>query len=354
MSDKETLLSQLTDICKELIVKHGVKHKHIISKIHDTLVKEAANLPKIQVLYNNAYGGFEYSEQFMDFVHQFRPSDNVYDEYNKNARVCNVQHIIPFAKHCLTMYPYIEDLLYLYEHYNLSNVLDIVVDVVNTKRYITKLRNRIDVYTELHGNKKYHGNTIVDDEIITRDPPKQSLIGFPAYKYLHYISLTQEKINTSKSRIDKNVTKGGLLIGSNVFDDMTTIVKQLVDDDVQYRNVSPSLRTTFLTAIKKYGEQDHYIWVNSSNNYNEKAMRYLLIKKKEIEQLPEPKDGMIYDFLITHDYLPINQSVYDGMLMKFGLICASDIYCSLKIGEVPALVDWKIEEYDGSETLVTL
>ena len=350
MNEKDTLLSQLDVICKELIVNQGVKHKHIITHIHDTLVKEAANLPKIQVLYNNAYGGFEYSRHFRDFVHQSSSSCDVYDD---KTRVSCVKYIIPFAKLYLEKYPYIKDLLYLYEHYKLSKVIDIVVSVVHNKQYITKLRNRIDVYDELLNNKKYHGDEVVNDDIIDRDPPKKDLIGCPAYKYLHFISLTQEKISRTQSIIEKNITKGSSLIGHDVFDDMTSIVRQIVDDDGLYPKVSPSHPSTFLKAVEKFGEQDYKIWIKNSK-FNEKVMRYLLIKKKDVEQLPEAKDGMIYDFLITHDYLPIDHSVYDSMVNKFGLQCASGLYCSLVIGEVPALVDWKIEEYDGQETLIIL
>ena len=61
-------LEEFQKLAVELILQEGVSQTQLIDAIRQALMKEAAGLPPVQVLYNCIYGGISYSDEFTSFL----------------------------------------------------------------------------------------------------------------------------------------------------------------------------------------------------------------------------------------------------------------------------------------------
>lgn len=353
MADIESLQKILNATVLSLVKDCGIKHKDIITQIHDCLEKASSELPPLQILYNNEHGGFRFSQQFRQYMQVTKNKyciDEIIDE-----RIQCVQFIKPFGEHCLYMYPYLKDLLYIYTYYNVKYVIELADSVQYRTNKLSKLLKRYKVLNINLEDSKTHGNKHINEENCYNYlyAKNQDINGFTKDSYLYLINILNGDICEAQNQINLNVTQAQQAISPDIFDDMVKVLTQVAKDKVH--STSSPHYSAFLDAIEKYGEQDTKIWnIYTQSKYLEKAMLYLLIKKNETKDLHKEKDGMIFDFLITKDYIPIDKSIYEKVLTIFSLQCASDTYCSLSIGKVPQLVDWTIGEYDGLESIVQM
>lgn len=353
MADIESLQKNLNVTVLSLVKDYGIKHNDIINQIHDCLETASSELPPLQILYNNMHGGFGFSPQFKQFIQVTKHKYGI-DEITDERIQC-VQFIKPFGEHCLNMYPYLKDLLYIYTYYNVKCVIELADSVqFRTNKLNTLLKRNEALHTNLENSKSHGKKHIYADNCYKYLYAKnQDINGLSKDSYLYLTNVLSEDICEAQNQINLNVTQAHQLISTDMFDDMVNVLTQLAKD--KSRLTSSRNYIFFLDAIEKYGEQDTMIWnIDSQSKYLEKAMLYLLIKKNEAKDLHKEKDGMVFDFLITKDYIPIDKSVYEKMLTIFSLQCASGTYCSLSIGEVPQLVDWTIGEYDGLESIIQM
>lgn len=353
MADIESLQNILNATVLSLVKDYGIKHKDIITQIHDCLEKAASELPPLHILYNNMHGGFGFSEQFKQYMNLTNKNYDIDGIYNE--RIQSVQFIKPFGEHCLNMYPYLKDLLYINTYYNVEYIIGLAGSVQFRTDELNKLLKRNEALNIHLENSKSYGSKHVNAENSYNYlyAKNQDINGLTKDSYLYLTKVLNEYICEAQNQINKNVTRAHQLISTDIFDDMVNVLTQFAND--KSRLTSSSNNISFLDAIEKYGEQDTKIWnVDNQSMYLEKAMLYLLIKKNETKDLHKEKDGMVFDFLITKDYIPIDKSIYEKMLTIFSLQCASDTYCSLSIWEVPQLVDWTIGEYDGLESIVQM
>ncbi|KAG5187315.1 hypothetical protein JKP88DRAFT_243829 [Tribonema minus] len=102
-------------------------------------------------------------------------------------------------------------------------------------------------------------------------------------------------------------------------------------------------------------------------NYSDEFLEFSVTQKiacrkqkmSDFGKLMAQQDAAAYDaFLNSKDQGPhpcrrCHYDVYDDMTdyVKYGLHCASGVFCTLSIAKVPHYVDWKKSEYDGLESI---
>jgi hypothetical protein len=125
------------------------------------------------------------------------------------------------------------------------------------------------------------------------------------------------------------------LYEENIAELVKLLKKQFTDEQINNMiQISKTIINSYCTnisfqdAIINYGELNHNIWQYTYKKFNYIAMYYLIMDKSII-----------------------NKTVHDKLYLELGLTFAAD-RCKLSIIDIPATSDWKIEEYDGFETIV--
>lgn len=67
-SSADNAIAELSAKAVDLVLRHNVHPEKISQAISRGLREEAESLPRLEVLYNDTYGGFEYSEEFDKFL----------------------------------------------------------------------------------------------------------------------------------------------------------------------------------------------------------------------------------------------------------------------------------------------
>lgn len=354
---------------KDLIVNLGVSHKEILNDIHNAVVELGKSLPRIQVLYNSAYGGYGLSNAFMKYIEKYEPELEKHElgKYSKEFRIEAVKHILPFGLEILKQYPFLIHLLVIYNHYNFNTILDNISSIHFNETTLELFYNRkeqlesILTNPTLHGNNKASVNWIDDDSESESDSKydKVSLYDIAHYKYHSLIGFTKETYEKAieyitkeiETKLNNNEKYKAKCIECNITEEMFNDIKQVVFNiKKEEEHTRDKYDISFIDAIEKYGIYDNKVW-KSQNRYNKNAMQYLLIKSKNY--IPQDTDGKHFlDFALSNKYITINTDDYNNIVKAFALECASSRYCSLKIGEVPQYVSWYIGEYDGKESIV--
>lgn len=395
MSSKDFIKKQLLDNMKNLLVNHGVSHKEIIDDIHDEIIELSKTLPKFEVLYNNAYGGYGFSKEFILFVKQNQQesteSINPYEyTYDTIFRREAVQYILPFGNYILDKYPILKAILVIYHHSKLNDIVSTINSMYYTQDKLKALYKRRDelgccLSTEyLHGNKMIKMESLDDnsnngdinddnDNSDTSDTSDTSdeynIYGETVYALLHYNHVDfegytkkcyEELLVAMDKEVDETLTKldekktncisKHKLTDTN-FDEIRMIIYSLMKNAESYSLHDYNLHDyTFLEAIKKYGVDDNRIWKHQKR-YDKLALQYLMIKSKQC--IPQIfKETYVYDFVLSNSYIKINDKDYNEVVRSFGLACASSQYSSLEIAEVPEYISWSVGEYDGLESIV--
>jgi DNA-binding ferritin-like protein (Dps family) len=364
----EIVKSHLINNVKDLIVNLGVSHKEIIKGIHDAVIELGNSLPKIQVLYNNTYGGYGLSEEFIEYVRQYEPELNKSLSDNKEYRIKTVQYILPFGHYVLQKYPVFKDLLVIYHHYNLNKIFDNISSSYYLEDRLQSLYKRKTQLEKILDNEYSHGTKTPKKYVLNDDDDDASdvdvnivtihdfvgnnyvrLEGYTKETYEEAIETINKEIDTNLSTIDKykSSTISEDYLTEVVYDDMKQIIYSLIKDED--RHFKDKYYISLLGAINKFGVDDHRIW-EFQNMYNKRALQYLFIKSKDY--IPQDtKEHHVYDFVFSNTYIEINDKDYNNIVKEFGLVCASSRYCALKIGEVSQYVSWYIGEYDGLERI---
>lgn len=63
-TERQALMDQIIDMGFDLVLNHDTRPSEITKAISKKLAEHAECLPKLEVLYNDTYGGFEYSDEF--------------------------------------------------------------------------------------------------------------------------------------------------------------------------------------------------------------------------------------------------------------------------------------------------
>ena len=111
----EEINEQMLDNVEKLVLDYGVSHKEIIKSIHDRIFELSKALPKFEVLYNDTYGGYGLSKEFVEYIKERQTYlDDLSHRYSKKYRREAAKYIVPFGKFVLDKYPVLKDILIIY------------------------------------------------------------------------------------------------------------------------------------------------------------------------------------------------------------------------------------------------
>jgi len=393
MAPKEELKSLLESTAIKLLCEHNVQQNKMFQWIRAALKDYVAGMPNVRVLYNNCYGGFGLSKEFQRFCHtgDLRPkcekqqhetndvdsisepstdsdansesdseTDEDYIDYLQHERTEPIQHLIQFAKSVLNdpVCAGMHRILHIYHKYHFATLVGFATKVVqytkdkqNCADNIKLLRNYLDDPESVYHGKKYW----VPNRFTMTYKNNQ----FENYTREQLESLFQESMDRDivKEYYDKIAnTRKEMKDILNTFEDVPEeTAKQFIEDliafvDKDLSSIKPySIYDTpvkkenrpFITILLSEGWKSSSIWLSRMKEvYSKVAMKFITDKYTN--------EDATSDFLSGSE---IPDTLLDCEYEHFGLLCASDRYSNLAIAEMPALLDYRISEYDGLESV---
>ena len=137
---------------------------------------------------------------------------------------------------------------------------------------------------------------------------------------------------------------------SNEYGFNKSIVQSMLDSN-DNRISNDGVPMNFLDAIDKLSQYNPSIWCYD-NRFEHTAMKFIYDRLSYLESRVTRKYVVVANTDIMADarseLLPTD---IDSVYMELGLLCAAGPGCRLQIAEVPSLLEWKISEYDGLETI---
>lgn len=371
LTSRDIIKSHLINNVKDLITNLGVSHKEIIKDIHNAVIKLCIELPKTQVLYNSVHGGYGLSNAFFRFIANHEPKLIEAETDSNKYRIEAVKHIIPFGLEIINKYPFLNQLLIIYHHYNLNSVFNNISSICYLEKTLQSFSEKKAKLEKILSTPTLQGSkTVVDDMGDSDDNDDDDVVvynyenntvslydivhskhveleGYSKETYEQAIKCINMKIDETKNYIN---TYKSQCLEYNITEDMFNGIKCTVCNIRKEESYTiDQCEKSFIDALFKYGIYDHKVW-KCQSRYNHLALQYLLIKSKDC--IPQKtKSNHVYDFALSNTYIKINNEDYNTIIKEFALVCASSRYCSLKIGEVPQYISWYIATYDGKETI---
>jgi hypothetical protein len=325
MASKDKARDHLVAVATELFTKHNVKQDEMFTWIREAITVVVASKPKTRVLYNSAYGGFDTSSDFDEYIG---------DKYNfTNFREQSTTFIQPFGKYILDkpQFEGLRECLYTYEtsdlqkllshirtiHYDRIKLKNLPINVRVLEEYLSDPDASRDVQpTALKAQVSY----LSGDRTITwcSKYPRANLEELLAeVREGTYQRKIQAEIANAENAMMKHVSR--------------EVMEDLIAHYGNIHHVKMNKNTSFVTMLHDNGYNDLSIWCYQGH-YKFEIMTYIIKRN------------------LRHD-TPVPQEIVDLVEEKFGLVCASDAYCTLKIEEIPTGMTWRISEYDGLETV---
>ena len=337
----------------ELLSKHDVKQNVIFSWIRKAFEEHTENMPKVRVLYNATYGGYGFSKEFMMFRAKGALCGGVFGgEFDKDVVKCHKEHrvkavpdIIPFGKAILERED-MRDLKHVLYHYHKHNY-----NVFFSKQH---------EYESKKKQLKYYHDNVQNLKVYLADPKSKYAANEDPYTLtLHCLTFLERNfsyyakaqledlLNLCESEgavfvedLEKQISQARQDIvdveGEDGFLDICKYTafhekqKSQIHKNRSYLEYRDS-KVPFIVDLFKQGWNDMHIWLYKSHSYSVITIMYLSTKVKDLPPMEETDD------------------IWNELYERFGLLCASSAYSQLKIEEVPALVEWKVGEYDGKE-----
>ena len=359
--DKNDMLDKFKTHVRDLLFTYNFKHEKLLKVIRETIQEETTlhQLPKEQVLYNKAYGGFSLSKPFKTFVASQLNCTKL-DTHSKEFRVTASKYIEPFGVKCLQQHQELKDLLLMAEYYNLNNVAYIANDIYHRTKDIKHLECR-RAYIEEHLNDStLQGKQVIEDQNKSTSQLMYKLIHYPvalsgytkdAYQLL--LDCIDSDIMKAKEIIKDKMQKIASIFPLDTFKELEANLHSVFSEKTSLHSLIDN--PDFLSSIATLDLNHAQTWMYQ-HHFNEKMMRCLVVLKRNANN-PQPHDtdqSTFYDFLISHKNITVSHDVWQKLVRKVGLMCASGRCCDLDVCEVPMHMGWKIEEYDGQETICCL
>lgn len=326
----EIKIGQLCELAKDLVLEHGIKQSEIYKHIRQALQEEAEKLPKTLVAYNATYGGYGYSDLFEEYISLDRfPERN--NDCSDSHRTQVVPHILAFGCNMSTTYSYIARLVSRYICYDLKNVFTHVYSLINYERELSNVLANRDLIKSVPQNA--FGTSLAQwydvhiKNMRYNNYTKKSLED-AANESIPYL---QNKIDNEKKAI--NMPKDILDLMVSSYNYKYPEEKSAARHDYRHPDKNGK-RLDFPQAVEHYKHTPTpwAIW-KCQAHVNEHAMRFLMENPLVLPAL--------------HPYVHENDEDY----MLMGLLFASGAYSKIEIASMPQLLDWRISEYDGFESV---
>ena len=358
-----------------LLGDHGIKQKQIFSWVREAMEEYVSDMPKVSILYNEAYGGYSLSKEFTAFWYKHQgiksasDDNHTYEEDNDSDtssssdinpyfhledRIEAVPYIIPFAISILEnpQHSGLQEVLWMYHSMNMAKIFNMAQRLLYRKKEKASTVENIQHLREyLADPSSTYGTSEDMNDVITYKLQYSKRTSFETYTK---DALERVVATIDSHSIDPSVsgTKNPILRLESMIDDLQTEILQVIREptlttilefistyDEKY--IKPrgiydrvSEEKTLLYLLCTNGYRDPKTW-SFQTSYHEKAIVYL-ITQPQPQWVTEPE---------KNPSLSQMHLVYE----KFGLACASGKYCNLAIEKMPALMGWSIGEYDGKE-----
>lgn len=130
------------------------------------------------------------------------------------------------------------------------------------------------------------------------------------------------------------------------------VVKSMLES-INNRISNDGTPMNFLDAVHKFSQYNPCIWSYDNNRFENTAMKFIYDRLAYLETEGKRKYVVVANTDIMaedarSELLPID---IDSVYVELGLLCAAGPGCRLQIAEVPSLLEWKIADYDGLETI---
>lgn len=313
------------------MLNDGVTHSEMVVALREAVLSVAEKMPKIHVAICGTHGGYGYSKGFEKYL-----DENGVDRDDVWC-TCHRKDIVPYigayGAVCFALYPEVARMveMYLESGSNAERVVSGLVKVGRSRRGKQKIHERYKAIVE---------KGVFGEEECT------SFFSVIA-PYHDACSYTRESVDVCYERAVATYTKDemeGMDTLAEVGctgEEVEAMLEEFATDKRQeaaygrddWRGGEDGGYMDFEEAIAKYGLDHWAIWL-SQYELDPTTMRY--IKNKGVEVVPQVDPQV--DPQVVH--------------MKMGLMFASSPYCKLVIAEVFQLLDWKIKEYDGLESIV--
>jgi hypothetical protein len=330
MASKDKAREHLVAVATELFTKHNVKQDEMFTWIREAITVVVASKPKTRVLYNGAYGGFDTSSEFDEYVGN--------DRYTfTDFREQSTTFIQPFGKYIIDK-PHFEGLrecLYTYETSNLQKLLSHIITIHYDRIKLNNLPINARVLEEYLTDPDASRNVQpvalkAQVSYLSGDQPITWCSKYPRANLEELLAEVRE--GTYQRKIQAEIANAENAIMKHVSREvMEDLIAHYGDMHRIKNKKEKESKTAFVTMLHNNGYNDLSIW-RYQGHYKFEIMTYIIKRN------------------LRHD-TPVPQEIVDLVEEKFGLVCASDAYCTLKIEEVPAGLSWRISEYDGLETV---
>lgn len=356
-------MQEVVDGSVKLCIDYNTPQSIIYERIRQALMEKVSNLPKQKVLYNACYGGFGFSKEFNAFFlkdAELRDSVSTRD-YDK--RQVAIPYIIPFAddviKKTSSTYPYLRDMLYIMQKYNVNKLFADVHHIIKTENDLQLMERNVQSLRDYLQN-----NPTVPEKPM---PISHWVLMFIKTNFLRYHPTELKQLLT---QYDKGVLQKEYLEKLNSLeqevkallpdDDIYTSIKTFyIEHSMQeqgkekwYISTTLQEKNSFIRLLIKYGVDSDVTWSHQTC-YDKVAVAYIIKQYKNIFHVYEQYDtqgfaSKAYD-IFTNAFENIDEVALESAKERFGLLCASSTYAKLQIASLAALLEWDIQEYDGLE-----
>jgi hypothetical protein len=383
MSEILKYKKDIEDASVALLRDHGIRQSNIYEWVLNAMKAHVAQMPMVRVLYNNCHGGYGFSKEFMMFLNEKNnclkekldesafgngsessgADDTVSsnetssececdceaccEEYYEHHRIKAVKDIVPFAKYILEKEEFkgLKDVLYMYHKYQFETVLKCATQIEQNEERIKNVTKHLQKLRDYLANpdSKFKASPH-SDQLRNLYPYMLTFMEVDCEHYSRreledFLEEVRNKNPTTECKDTISVAKiqVSALVGETIMKEVLQYVKQ--ETKKERKRVNNDSRKSFISQLTKHGWKSTEAWSTFYRSYNMSAMRFIIAKWKP-----------------GHDFVSggSTQELEDEYYEKFGLLCASDTYACLDIKDVPALVEWKVTDYDGLEKVVVV
>lgn len=160
------------------------------------------------------------------------------------------------------------------------------------------------------------------------------------FKHIHHLRKESANANDIASAMSKEY---------GFSKEIVSLMVSSIDNRVS--NDGPPMN--FLDAVHKFSQYNPCVWYYDNNRFDHTAMKFIYERLAQLETTGAKKRVVVAntDAMAEGESRELVAADMDATYNELGLLCAAGPGCRLQIAEVPSLLEWKISEYDGLETV---
>jgi len=359
-------MDEFRAIVKKLVLEKAYRHSELVKEIRTIIEEQSKNGPFVNVLYCASYGSYGYSSEFQKFIKgngeinedngcdDDNDSDSFDDDYCCNPK-CRVDHalLIPsFAKTILGSFPVIKSMIEKYFAYKLDKVVENVKKYNHNKQSAINIQKLVEHFSNTPGScfgdidTDYSKNFLTVSDFTFKKHVGEFNLNMA--RKATFIRAAQDAVQVHQKYMETHLKSFSELgLNQGMIECMIeTVDWKFPEEEAELKkskyarriwtkkleNQDDYKKMSLLEAVHYYGENHWAVW-ECQSTFSRIAMRFLV-------RFPDLFKEIVLD-----------DDVNEKMLLKAGLAFASSSSCTLQVHKVPELMDWKIHEYDGLESI---